>query len=187
MKYSHTETTPCNFPILMFEVPNTQSTAGTWTFANWIRHLHEERKGRREGRDDPPSLDSPTYWRYYHLIPYLSGLYLSEEKLDFSSNKWWVKAGASVSCLLSVADMVWLMSNVQHITCFWRIHNINIICRSINELLGSFNDSYSSIMKHFYQNFMTKNLVINFILWFSFLKFYSGALVFIPIHSFHLA
>ena len=28
MKESHTATTPCNFPILMFEVPNTQSLLG---------------------------------------------------------------------------------------------------------------------------------------------------------------
>ena len=119
IKYSHTETILAIFLFwcLKYLTPNDcwdmdicqLNTTLTWG-----------EKGRREGEDDPPSLDSPTYWRYYHLFPYLSGLYLSEEKLDFSSNKW----RASVSCLLSVADMVWLMSIVQQITDFWRICNI---------------------------------------------------------------
>ena len=113
IKYSHTETI---LAIFLFWCLKYLTPSDCWDMdiCQLNTTLTWGEKGRREGEDDPPSLDSLTYWRYYHLFPYFSGLYLSEEKLDFSSNKWWVRAGASVFCLLSVADMVWLMSNVQH-------------------------------------------------------------------------
>ena len=120
---------PQNFSILMFEVPNSFVALGwTWTFANWIRHWHQG----EEGGGWPSLSVLPHTLVILSFLSLFSGLNLSEEKLDFSSNKWWVRARGVL--WLSLADMVWLMSSAQH--SFWaNMYNDRLLNTSIQFMI----------------------------------------------------
>ena len=132
--------------------------------------------GRGRGRMTLPLCAPPhTALVIFSFISLFSGLNLSEEKLDFSSNKWWVRARGVLWLCLCLADMVWLMSSAQH--SFWA--NINIMI-----MTDYWTFQFITHISIHYEILLPKihdiNVVIDFILWFfsTAIQFWSTSIYF---------